>query len=55
MVDLLTSLKAEADSGKTGALVAAAAKLDLYVSVDKQPGLEFLKLCVSLIPINISC
>ena len=43
MVDLLTSLKAEADSGKTGALVAAAANLDLYMFRDKQPDLEFFK------------
>ena len=43
MVHLLTFLKAEADSNKTGDLVAAAAKLDLYVSGDKQTGLNFFQ------------
>ena len=42
MVDLQSSLKPEADSDKTGALVAAAAKLDLHVFGDKLPNLEFL-------------
>ena len=43
MMDLLTSIKAEADLDNTGALAAVAAKLDLYVNGGKQPGFNFLK------------
>ena len=49
---MLTSITAETDSDKMGALVPAAAEMDLYVSGDKQTGLEFFKAVRFLGPNN---